>query len=191
MNSPELPVLPIIETPRLILRGWRDEDAEPWIAMNADPRVMEFFQSTLSRAQAEADLAKMRAEFERDGYGWWVVELKESRQFIGVVALVQLTFEAHFTPATEIGWRFTFEAWRKGYATEAATAVMQFAFETRGCDEVVSVTSQLNLRSQRVMRRIGMTRNPADDFQHPRVEEGHRLRPHVLYRLRKPSGDYP
>jgi len=179
--------VPIIETPRLILRGWRDEDIEPWVAMNSDPRVMEFLGISYSRAEAEAKISEMRAAFARDEDGWWAVEIKEGGRFAGRVALHAVPFKAHFTPATELGWRFVFEEWGKGYATEAAAAVINFAFKVRNYDEVVAITSVLNLRSQRVMQRLGMTCNPADDFDAPNFEEGHRLRPRVLYRLRRPA----
>ena len=177
-----LRVSEILETPRLLLRGWTDGDVEAFARMNADPRVMEFFPSTYARERSIASATALRAELERDGYGWFVVEVKGGMPFAGVVALQAVPFEAHFTPATEIGWRFAVDAWGHGYATEAAAAALAYARNRLGLSEVVSMTAEINTRSQRVMQRLGMTRDPNDDFDHPRLEAGHRLRRHVLYR---------
>lgn len=174
-----------LETDRLILRGWRDADIEPWVAMGADPRVMEFFPGTYDRTKAESIAALIRAALETSGYGWWVVEPKVGPVFAGVIALQDVPFDAHFTPAIEVGWRLPFDHWGKGYATEGATAALKFAFETLGADEVIAMTSALNLRSQRVMERLRMTHDPRDDFDHPRIQAGHRLRRHVIYRTRR------
>lgn len=174
---------PVIETERLILRPWRDEDVAHWAAMNADPRVMEFFPNTYTEEHANEMAAYLRARLEQDGYGWWIAQIKDGSRFGGNLALQKVPFEAHFTPAMEIGWRLPVHAWGHGYATEGARALLDFAFSQLQCDEVVAMTARLNVRSQRVMERLQMTRDPADDFQHPRLEEGHRLRPHVLYRI--------
>lgn len=176
---------PTILTPRLQLRAWRDSDIEPWIAMGADERVMEFFPGTYDRAKAISVAALIRAALDANGYGWWVLEPKTGPPFGGVVALQDVPFEAPFTPAIEVGWRLPYELWGKGYATEGARAALDFAFERLGVREVVAMTSALNLRSQRVMERLGMTREPADDFDHPRIEAGNRLQRHVLYRLKR------
>jgi RimJ/RimL family protein N-acetyltransferase len=174
-----------IETPRLLLRHWKDSDIEPWVAMNADPRVTEFFSSTYTRAISEAAAMLRRRELDDLGYGWWVVEVRGGAPFAGVVVLGDVPFEAHFTPAREVGWRFAPEHWGNGYATEGARGALDHAFAALGWHEVVAMTAVQNLRSQRVMRRLGMTRDPADDFEHPKVEEGHPLRRHVLYRIPK------
>ncbi len=174
----------MIETPRLVLRSWRDADLEPWYAMNADPRVMEFFPSLYTREDAERTMAKMREYLERDGYGWWVLERKEDASFAGVIALQTVPFEAPFTPATEVGWRLAHAYWGSGYATEGARAALDFAFNERKLDEVVAMTALSNVRSQKVMERLGMTHDPRDDFDHPLIEAGHRLNRHVLYRVR-------
>ena len=181
-----VPTAPTIESARLVLRGWRDDDVEPWFDMNADPRVMEFFPGTYDRPKAFSVAALIRAALDANGYGWWVLEPKGGPSFGGVIALQAVPFEAPFTPAIEIGWRLPFELWGKGYATEGARAALTFAFETLGVEEVVAMTSSLNLRSQRVMERLGMTRDPADDFDHPRIPAGNRLQRHVLYRIRRP-----
>ncbi len=174
-----------METARLLLRPWREADIESWLAMGADPRVMEFFPSLATREQAERSAARMRAALERDGYGWWVAENKENRGFAGVIVLMDVPFEAHFTPAMEIGWRLRPEYWGRGLATEGARAALTFAFEMLGRAEVVAMTARLNLPSQRMMQRLGMTYDPADDFDHPLVEPGHPIQPHVLYRARQ------
>jgi len=176
---------PTIEAARLVLRPWRDADVEPWVAMGADPRVMEFFASLPTREQSERSAARMRTGLERDGYGWWVAEHKEDQAFAGVIALMDVPFEAHFTPALEIGWRLAPTYWGRGLATEGARAALSFAFESLGRAEVVAMTARINVPSQRVMQRLGMTHDPADDFLHPFVERGHRIQPHVLYRARR------
>ncbi|HEY0797562.1 MAG TPA: GNAT family N-acetyltransferase [Candidatus Baltobacteraceae bacterium] len=175
----------MFETERLIVRPWRDEDLEPWIAMHIDKRVMEFFPPGHDRVRAQADVAAFRSRLERDGYGWWAVEVKGFAPFAGSVALQDVPFTAHFTPALEVGWRFAYDHWGRGYATEAARAVLTFAFNELAADEVVAMTAAINLRSQRVMQRLGMTRDPNDDFEHPRTDLGSPLRAHVLYRKRR------
>lgn len=175
---------PTLETPRLILRQWRDEDVQHWVAMNADPRVMEFFPNVYTEDYATEMAAYLRGRLEEDGYGWWIAEVKDGNRFAGNLALQKVPFEAHFTPAIEIGWRLPFDAWGHGYATEGARALLEFAFAHLDADEIVSMTAQINLRSQRVMERLGMRHDEADDFDHPRLEEGDRLRRHVLYRIR-------
>jgi ribosomal-protein-alanine N-acetyltransferase len=176
-----------IETARLLLRGWRDSDVEPWVQMNADPRVTEFFPRIYTRELSESTAQRLGADLESRGYGWWVVDVREGRAFAGVVALQEVPFPAHFTPAREIGWRFAPECWGFGYATEAARVALGFAFNRLGWHEVVAMTAVPNLRSQRVMERLGMTRVAGGDFDHPRIEEGHPLRRHVLYRIGAPE----
>ena len=151
--------------------------------MNADPRVMEFFPSTYDRTKAEDFAARAREDLERR-IGWWVVAEKNGSPFLGVISLQAVPFEAHFTPANEIGWRLAFDHWGRGFATEAARAA-HYALSQLGWHEVIAMTSQLNARSQRLMQRLGMTRDPKDDFDHPRIAKGNRLRRHVLYRLKQ------
>jgi RimJ/RimL family protein N-acetyltransferase len=180
----------IIETARLRLRPWCDADLEPFAALNADPRVMEFFPSRLSREQSDAVATRIRNHFEQRGFGLWAVEVPELAPFIGFVGLSIPSFEAHFTPCVEVGWRLAHEHWGRGYASEAATAALDFGFRELGLDEIVSFTTTTNQRSRCVMERIGMTRAPEDDFDHPALAEGHALRRHVLYRIsrdRRPS----
>jgi ribosomal-protein-alanine N-acetyltransferase len=173
----------MLETERLLLREWRDEDRAPFARMNADPRVMEFFPAALTAAETDAMLERMRVHFDRHGFGWWAAELKETGAFIGFIGLGVPYFEAHFTPCVEIGWRLATEHWGRGLATEGARAVLRYGFEELGLREIVSFTSTQNVRSRRVMEKLKMTRNPADDFDHPRIPEGHPLRRHVLYRI--------
>jgi ribosomal-protein-alanine N-acetyltransferase len=173
-----------LETPRLRLRAWTDADVAPWIAMCADPRVMEFFPATIERARAESMAQQMRTALERDGYGWWPIEVKGGAPFAGVIVLQEIPFEAHFTPAMEVGWWLAFEHWGHGFATEGARAALGHAFGELHRSEIVAITTPVNLRSQRVMQRLGMTCDPNEDFENPRVAEGHPLRTHVLYRVR-------
>lgn len=175
---------PTLTTQRLILRPWREADIEPFAAMNADPRVMRFFPRPLGRDESHAFVERIEAGFEEHGYGLWVVERREAAGFLGFTGLLVHTFEAPFTPATEVGWRFLSDAWGNGYATEAAREALRYGFEVAGLAEILSWTSVLNEPSIRVMQRLGMHRDPAEDFDHPRIPTGHELRRHVLYRLR-------
>ena len=184
VESLRKPVIhPVITTPRLLLRPWSDEDSSPFAALNADPRVMEYFPSVLDRSQSDAQVARIRAHFDRHGYGAWAVEVPGVSKFVGYVGLGMPRFNAAFTPCVEIGWRLAYEHWGHGYATEAAQAAVQFGFENLQLDEIVSFTVPANSRSWRVMERLGMIHSPAEDFDHPLVPEGHPLRRHVLYRL--------
>jgi ribosomal-protein-alanine N-acetyltransferase len=175
-----------LSTERLLLRQWRDEDLEPFAALNADPVVMERFPSTLTRAESDALVARIRTGFAEHGYGLWALDVKETGEFIGFTGLALQTFPAPFNPSVEVGWRLQRSAWGRGYASEAARAALGVGFHEFGLDEIVSMTAVTNLRSQRVMERIGMTRDPADDFLHPNVPDGHRVQPHVLYRIARP-----
>ncbi len=174
---------PVLKTARLLLRPWVDADVDAWAALNADPRVMEFFPSTYDRARSERTAAAMRQALVRDGYGWWAVEVLGGAAFAGVVALSEVPFDAPFTSAFEIGWRFAHAYWGQGYATEGARAALTFAFDVLGREQVVAMTALPNHRSQRVMQRLGLQHDVRDDFDNPRLEAGHRLRRHVLYRL--------
>ncbi|WP_411284265.1 GNAT family N-acetyltransferase [Lapillicoccus sp.] len=171
-------------TPRLVLRQWRDTDREQFAALNADPVVMEHFPAPLTRAESDAMVDRLTARIDADGYGLWAVEVRDTHEFIGFVGLARPTFETAFTPCTEIGWRLARAAWGQGFATEAASAALDVAFGPLGLDEVLSWTFMGNLASRAVMERLGMTRDPADDFDHPRLPEGDRLRRHVLHRIR-------
>jgi RimJ/RimL family protein N-acetyltransferase len=173
----------MIRTERLLLRQWTEADREPFAAMNADPAVMKHFPAPLTREQSDAMADRCAGLIEADGHGLWAVEVLETGRFIGFTGLAPIGFEAHFTPSTEIGWRLAREAWGNGYATEAARACLANAFGPLGLASLVSFTAVVNKPSQRVMERIGMTHDPADDFDHPRLEPAHRLERHVLYRI--------
>jgi len=172
-----------IDTERLHLRRWRFFDRPPFAALNADPEVMEFFPSTLTEEESDAFVDRIRAQFDEHGFGLWALEVAGQGEFIGFTGLAVQTFDAPFNPSVEVGWRLARSAWGKGYAIEAARAAVADGFERLGLEEIVSMTSVLNVRSQSVMERLGMIRDPADDFDHPNVAAGSPLRPHVLYRL--------
>ena len=174
-----------IETPRLLLRQWRPEDREPFYRINFDPKVMEHFAGTLSREESDQLILSVEAHFESHGFGPFAAEFRETKQFIGFVGISIPAFDAPFMPAVEIGWRLDPAFWNRGLATEGARAVLRYAFDVLQLKEVVSFTVPDNLASRRVMEKLGMTRDPADDFDHPRLPAGHRLRRHVLYRLSK------
>jgi ribosomal-protein-alanine N-acetyltransferase len=168
---------------RICLRRWRDEDREPFAAMNSDARVMEFFRSRLSRVESDAMVDRIQKHFSEHDFGLWAVEVPDVAPFIGFVGLTWARFSAHFTPAVELGWRLAFEHWGHGYATEAARLALGYGFGTLALSAVVSFTSTTNRRSRAIMERLGMRRNPIDDFDHPALPEGDPLRSHVLYRI--------
>ncbi|MEW2588309.1 GNAT family N-acetyltransferase [Streptomyces virginiae] len=170
-----------LRTERLALREWRESDLRPWAAMNADPEVRAHFDGVLSREQSEASVARFQAAIEQRGWGWWAVEVLDTGEFIGFTGLDPVDEDMPFT-GVEVGWRLARSAWGHGFATEAALAAVAFGFDTLALPEVLAVTTATNLRSQAVMRRIGMTRDPADDFDDLTVPDGP-LRPSVVYRL--------
>jgi RimJ/RimL family protein N-acetyltransferase len=172
-----------VHTPRLLLRAIGDRDIDAFAAMNADPRVMEHLPACLSRDESEQLIETIRANVAENGFGPWAVEIPGRASFIGIVGFHRATFEAPFTPCIEIAWRLAADHWGQGYATEAARAALQFAFEHLAADEILAWTVPQNGASRRVMEKLGMTHDPADDFDHPRLPEGHRLRRHVVYRI--------
>jgi RimJ/RimL family protein N-acetyltransferase len=190
-KSKNVPVraAPTLRTERLILRAWHDDDLAPFAALNADPAVMEYFPSVLSRAESDAFAARIRSEMAERGFGLWAVEAPGVAPFIGFTGLAVPRFTAHFTPCVEIGWRIARGFWGRGYAPEAAGKALAHAFGALSLAEVVSFTPVANARSRRVMEKLGMTHDPADDFEHPSLARGHPLRRHVLYRIRRADLD--
>lgn len=172
-----------LQTDRLRLRRWLPADRAPFALLNADPRVTAYLPGPLSRAESDALVARIEAHFDQYGFGLWAVEVGDVAAFAGFIGLSVPRFTAHFTPCVEIGWRLGPAHWGRGYATEGARAVLAFGFEALGLGEIVSFTVPGNTRSRRVMERIGMAHNPADDFDHPSLPAGHPLRRHVLYRI--------
>jgi RimJ/RimL family protein N-acetyltransferase len=172
-----------LKTARLLLRRWRETDHAPFAMLNSDPVVMEYFPGRLTRAESDEQIARIDAGFATHGYGLWALEVRATGEFVGFTGLAVPSFNAHFMPAVEVGWRLARSAWGMGYATEAGLASIAFGFQDAGLDEIVSFTSAANVRSRAVMERIGMTHDPADDFDHPELDEADRLRPHVLYRI--------
>lgn len=174
-----------LRTARLVLRRWRDEDRAPFAAMNADARVMEHFPAPLTRAESDALVERIERSFDEHGVGLWAIEA--SGAFVGFTGLLWQVPYA-FGPALEVGWRLAACAWGHGYATEAAQAAIADGFARVAVDEIVSMTATVNARSRAVMERLGMRRDPADDFLHPRVSVDSHLAPHVLYRLPRGAG---
>lgn len=173
-----------LRTDRLLLRPWRDTDLAPFAALNADPEVMRHFPAPLTRTESDSLAHRLADGIDTRGWGLWALETVPDGEFIGFTGLSPVGFDAHFTPAVEIGWRLARTAWGRGHATEAARAALAFASDELGLEEVVSFTATGNARSRAVMARLGMTRTPHDDFTHPSLPPGHPLRSHVLYRLR-------
>ncbi|MEU6328673.1 GNAT family N-acetyltransferase [Streptomyces sp. NPDC047049] len=173
--------MPELRTERLLLRAWRPSDLAPWSAMNADPEVRRYFPDVLTREQSAASAARFQAALDERGWGWWAVEVRATGEFIGFTGLDPVDEDMPFT-GVEAGWRLTRSAWGHGYATEAARAALAFGFTTLGLPEILAVTTATNLRSQAVMRRLGMTHDPSDDFDDPDVFDGP-LRRNVVYRV--------
>jgi len=172
-----------VETPRLILRDWKDSDREPWASMGRDPEVMRHLGPPMTRGQADAGFERAQGQIARDGFGFWAVERKADGRFLGFLGPKNTTFDAHFTPNIELGWRLSRDAWGQGLATEGARAARDWAFQNIDTDEVIAITVPGNLGSQAVMRKIGLERDLAGDFDHPNLAEDDPLRPHVLFRL--------
>jgi RimJ/RimL family protein N-acetyltransferase len=172
----------VLRTERLLLRPWRESDREPFATLNADPEVMEFFPAPLTRADSDSLVDRILAAFAENGWGLWAAEVVDGPEFIGFSGLAVPRFEAPFNPCVEVGWRLARSAWGHGYAPEGATEALRFGFEEAGLSEILSFTSVINTKSRRVMEKIGMTHDPADDFDHPSVPIDSPLRRHVLYR---------
>lgn len=175
-----------IQTNRLLLRPWRESDLDAFAKINQDPKVMNYFLSPLTREESDTLAKKIISLFDQNGYGLFAVEIPGECDFIGFVGLLEATFPAPFTPAMEIGWRLDSTYWGRGFAPEAAQAVLDFAFNQLKLEEIVSFTPKGNHPSRRVMEKIGMRCDPKDDFDYPTHPEGHPLKRHVLYRIRRP-----
>jgi ribosomal-protein-alanine N-acetyltransferase len=173
----------MIATDRLILRRWREEDLVPFADLNADQTAMRFMPGVMTAEETQALIGRFEEHHRAHGFGVWAVEAPGVAPFVGFVGLQRVGFEAHFTPAVEVGWRLAPAFWGKGYATEAARAALRFGFEDLTLGQIVSFTVPANKASWSVMERLGMTRNPSEDFDHPRLPVGHALRRHVLYRM--------
>ena len=167
----------------MILREWREDDLPAFAQMNADPLVMQYMPKQLIREESDSLAARIDDHFATHGFGLWAVEVPEVTEFAGFAGLSAPGFAAHFTPCMEVAWRIASSSWNHGYATEAAQAATAYGFSTLNLPEIVSFTVPHNLASRRVMEKIGMTHDPAEDFDHPNLAEGHPLRHHVLYRL--------
>jgi 3-dehydroquinate dehydratase/shikimate dehydrogenase len=173
-----------IKTKRLILRPWQETDLEPFVELNADPRVMEYFPAIKSYEETVEEYNRILQHFTQHGWGFWAVALPNEVDFIGFIGLRFDDFPASFTPAVEIGWRLAFKYWGKGYASEGAGAAIKHGFEQLQLKEIISFTSTINTRSIAVMERLGMHHDPRDDFDHPKLPKDHKLSRHVLYRLK-------
>ncbi len=181
----------MLETARLILRPWRDDDLDAFASIGRDPEVMAFFPALLTREQSAALIAHVASTIARDGFGFWAVEVRGGPAFVGFCGIQRVPFAAHFTPAVEIGWRFARPYWGNGYATEAARAALAFGFGPAGLDEIVAFLVKDNARSAAVCERLGMQHDAAGEFDHPRIPEGaisvggFPQRRHALYRIQR------
>ena len=172
-----------LETPRLILRVWQPGDSEPYIALNADPQVMEFFPSLLSREETLAQISRITMAIAENGYGFFAIERKDNHQFIGFAGLNYVTFASDFTPCTEIGWRLSRGNWGYGFATEAASACLEFGFDKLNLDRIYAFTALNNVRSENVMKKIGMQK--IGTFDHPLVPVDSHVKEHLLYKINR------
>ena len=170
-----------IETPRLILRQWQQSDHKPYIKLNADPEVMKFFPAVKTPGETSAQIKRLTDYINEHGYGFFAVERKDNHEFIGFTGLTKPGFEAYFTPCIEIGWRLSKENWGYGFATEAATGCLDFAFCQLKLSEIYAFTAVQNIRSEMVMQRIGM--NKVGEFDHPLIADGHFLKKHIIYKI--------
>jgi RimJ/RimL family protein N-acetyltransferase len=176
-----------IETPRLSLRDWKPEDKAPFVRINSDPMIMEYFPRTLSEKDSERIFKRFQKQFKERGYGPYALELKKTGEFIGFCGLLDVPAEMVFAPAVEIAWRLDYEFWGKGYATEAAQAVITYAFDHLGLEEIVAYAVHDNTGAIRIMEKIGMSRDAGADFTYPGLAAEHPLGFFVLYRLKKES----
>ncbi len=174
---------PTLTADRLILRPWREADREPFAALNRDPEVMEFMPRLLSPEESNDFFDRINAHFKRHGFGLCAAEHRASGAFMGFIGLQVPNFRERFMPAVEIGWRLDAKWWGQGLATEGAREMVRYSFDVIGLESLVSFTMPANVRSRRVMEKLGMTHDPADDFEHPVLPPGHPMRRHVLYRL--------
>jgi RimJ/RimL family protein N-acetyltransferase len=172
----------MIDTERLILRPWRDVDREPFARITADPRVMEFFPAVLTREQSDALVDRCEAHYRQHGFTYFAAELRATGELIGFIGIARTPIP-HLVPLVEIGWRLAFEHWNRGLATEGARAALRYGFDQLNLHEIAAFTATANVRSRRVMEKLGMTRDPADDFDHPKIPAGNPLQRHVLYRI--------
>lgn len=182
---------PTLKSERLILRPWREADLEPFAALNGDPLAMRFMPGTMTRQETRAMIGRIEDHHRAHGFGIWALEAPGVAPFIGFLGLQRVGFDAPFMPAVEVGWRLAPAFWGKGYATEGAKAALRFGFEDLNLDQIVSFTVLANKPSWAVMDRIGMTRDPKDDFDHPRLQVGHTLRRHILYRMKRAAWERP
>jgi len=174
-----------LETPRLILRDWEDKDLDPMYALNQDPKVMEYFPTLPDWLTTQRFIVGNQQQMQQHGFSFYAIELKATHEFIGFVGLNNVDFIPTLSATVEIGWRLSAAHWGNGYATEAAKRVIKHAFEDLHLNEVVAFTVPNNLRSRRVMEKVGLLPAPEHDFGHPKVAEGHPLRQHVLYCITK------
>lgn len=176
---------PALSTPRLILRQWQDNDLPAFAALNADPQVMRYFPAVLHRQASDALAARIRHRLGTTQFGLWAVQITGVADFAGFIGLSVPSFDAPFMPCVEIGWRLARPHWKMGYASEGARAALDYAFDTLHLPQIVAFTAAINTPSISVMQRLGMRHHASDDFGHPALAEGHRLRQHVLYRVKQ------
>ena len=173
----------IFQSPRLGFRNWSKDDIDPFAELNADPEVMTYFPRPFTFDETRNSVLRFQKYYTDYGYTFYAVDRLDTAEFIGFIGMIHQTFESFFTPCVEIGWRLKRPVWGKGYATEGAKACLNYGFDALGFSEIYSITAIPNLRSERVMQRIGMEK--IGEFDHPSIEDGHPLERHVIYRIKK------
>lgn len=181
---------PTLHTDRMRLRPWRPGDLEAFAALNADPRVMRWFPRPLTRDESDAVAARIQNGFRTEGFGFWALET-DAVPFGGFVGLQRPAYEADFLPAIEIGWRLDPRLWGQGLATEAARAALAHGFGTADLEQIIAVAPRANVASLAVMARLGMSCDPAEDFDHPALTDHPEIRRCALHRLSRSSFVWP
>lgn len=174
----------ILQTPRLGLRTWKESDLDPFAQLNANPKTMQFYPSTLDRTASQKMLLRIQKQYQEFGFSVYAVDLLEQQQFIGYIGFMRPTFESYFTPCVEIGWRLDPKVWNQGLATEGALACLNYGFEQLKFKEIYSFTAAINKPSERVMQKIGLQK--IDSFEHPLLDKNSPLALHVLYKIITP-----
>jgi RimJ/RimL family protein N-acetyltransferase len=168
---------------RLGFRNWKSTDIDELHKINSDERVMEFFPSVSTKKQTIEFIEKMKKQYKDNGFCYFAVDKLENNNFIGFIGLSEQTYLANFTPCIDIGWRIKHNEWNNGFATEGAKKCLQYAFEALKIEEIFSIAPKVNLKSEHVMKKIGLEKQY--EFEHPLLKNEKRLKTCVLYKTKK------
>ena len=168
---------------RLGFRNWVMEDLSEFSEINQDDNVMEYFPAKLSKDETKQFIIRLQDHYKEFGHNFYAVELLTNKELIGFIGLADTRMNLDFTPCKEIGWRLKRSTWNKGLATEGAKRVLEYGFNDLNINEIVSFTAKVNLKSEHIMKKIGMTK--VKEFVHPKIDANHVLNPHVLYKIER------